>query len=61
MHKNAELRGEVNKLKRDNGELQQLSRQSEEKVLVLERQRKKDCDYLLKQEGELEKLRESRK
>jgi hypothetical protein len=29
-------------------------------MLQLERQRKKDCDYLLKQESELEKAREAR-
>jgi aminoglycoside phosphotransferase len=31
-----------------------------EQLRALERQRKKDCDYLLKQENELEKMREQR-
>jgi hypothetical protein len=32
----------------------------EEKVKYLERQRKKDCEYILKQEHEIEKLNENR-
>jgi hypothetical protein len=31
-----------------------------EQMRAMERQRKKDCDYLLKQESELEKMRETR-
>ena len=34
--------------------------QASEMVRQMERQRKKDCDYVLKQESELEKMREQR-
>lgn len=58
--KNAELRGELNRVKREHAELQAAFKQSSEQIQALERQRKKDCDYLLKQETELEKMREGR-
>ena len=34
--------------------------QATELVRQMERQRKKDCDYVLKQESEMEKMREGR-
>jgi|LauGreDrversion4_2_1035121.scaffolds.fasta_scaffold123912_2 hypothetical protein len=58
--KNAELRQEVAKGKRDYQELSNIHLQVNEQVRQLEKQRKKDCDYILKQESELEKMREAR-
>ena len=58
--KNAELRNELGKAKRDLQEVQQSQAGCIEQIRQMERQRKKDCDYLLKQETELEKMRESR-
>jgi len=58
--KNAELRQEVAKGKRDYQELSQSHLQVTEQLRHIEKQRKKDCDYILKQETELEKMRDGR-
>lgn len=58
--KNAEHRNEIGKMKRDNQELNQNNSVLDERNKQLEKQRKKDCDYILKQETEIEKSRETR-
>eukprot|EP00347_Sterkiella_histriomuscorum_P022047 403331872 len=58
--KNAEHRGEIQKVKRDNGELLNHNNELQDRCKQHEKQRKKDCDYILKQENEMEKLIENK-
>ena len=47
-------------MKRENQDLKEAFNGMEDKCKLLEKQREKDCDYILKQESEIEKQREAK-